>query len=419
MNRTRPLIPSGLLVLALLLGACGGTSPPSGSGSDAAAAGEGYERGPHRGRMLRDGNLALELQVYEQGVPPEFHVYLYRDGQPLRPQDAEVEVQLTRLDGEVNRFAFVPEGDFLKGGGVVNEPHSFAVEVVARVAGAEHRWNFDSFEGRVTIPAATAADAGITTEVAGPAAIADVLPLSGRLVPDSERVRAVTARFVGPVREVYRSAGDIVRAGDRLALVESNESLQAYAVTAPIAGTVLERHVNPGEIAGAEPLFVIVDQSSLWAELPLFPRDFGKVRPGQRVTLRSPEGGDPVEGRVLRLVPGDPQRGDAPGTQRVRVSVPNADRRWTPGQFVEAAVEVGSASVPLAVKRSALQAFRDFTVVFEQVGDTYEVRMLELGRQDAENVEVLGGLKPGVRYVTGNSYLIKADIEKSGASHDH
>jgi len=32
---------------------------------------------------------------------------------------------------------------------------------------------------------------------------------------------------------------------------------------------------------------------------------------------------------------------------------------------------------------------------------------------------VLGGLEPGTTFVTENSYLIKADIEKSGASHDH
>ena len=75
--------------------------------------------------------------------------------------------------------------------------------------------------------------------------------------------------------------------------------------------------------------------------------------------------------------------------------------------------------VPLAVKTSALQPFRDFTVVFEQVADTYEVRMLELGETQGEWVEVLGGLEPGAHYVTENSYLIKADVEKSGASHDH
>ena len=58
-------------------------------------------------------------------------------------------------------------------------------------------------------------------------------------------------------------------------------------------------------------------------------------------------------------------------------------------------------------------------VVYAQIGNEYEVRMLDLGRQDTDRAEVLGGLAPGTRYVTTNSYLVKADIEKSGASHDH
>ena len=84
-----------------------------------------------------------------------------------------------------------------------------------------------------------------------------------------------------------------------------------------------------------------------------------------------------------------------------------------------ARVTVGETKVPLAVARTGLQRFRDFDVVFERIGDTYEVRMLELGRSDATHVEVLEGLAPDAHYVVANSYLIKADIEKSGASHDH
>lgn len=45
--------------------------------------------------------------------------------------------------------------------------------------------------------------------------------------------------------------------------------------------------------------------------------------------------------------------------------------------------------------------------------------MLELGRQSPEWTEVLGGLKPGEAYVSENAFLIRADVEKSGASHDH
>jgi cobalt-zinc-cadmium efflux system membrane fusion protein len=89
------------------------------------------------------------------------------------------------------------------------------------------------------------------------------------------------------------------------------------------------------------------------------------------------------------------------------------------GAFLSADIEVAEHQVPLAVRRSGLQAFRDFTVVFAKIGNEYEVRMLELGRVAGEWVEVLGGLEPGTEYVSENSYIIKADIEKSGASHDH
>ncbi len=80
---------------------------------------------------------------------------------------------------------------------------------------------------------------------------------------------------------------------------------------------------------------------------------------------------------------------------------------------------IAEHAVPLAVRLSAIQRFRDFQVVFAKFEDSYEVRMLTLGRRDQEWVEVLEGLKPATEYVSENSYLIKADIEKSGASHDH
>lgn len=86
---------------------------------------------------------------------------------------------------------------------------------------------------------------------------------------------------------------------------------------------------------------------------------------------------------------------------------------------VAAEVAISSREVPLAVKESGIQRFRDFTVVFAQIGETYEVRMLELGQRDGDHAEVLNGLKPGTRYVTEQSFLIRQDIEKSGASHDH
>jgi cobalt-zinc-cadmium efflux system membrane fusion protein len=147
----------------------------------------------------------------------------------------------------------------------------------------------------------------------------------------------------------------------------------------------------------------------------VFPRDRTRLRAGLQVTVMAGDGRS-AAGTIDYLAPvGD----RASQTVTARVVLDNADARWTPGEFVEARVSVGETPVPLAVPLAAVQRFRDFDVVFAQVGETYEVRMLSLGRRDERFVEVRDGLAPGTVYVTDNSYLIKADIEKSGASHDH
>ena len=93
---------------------------------------------------------------------------------------------------------------------------------------------------------------------------------------------------------------------------------------------------------------------------------------------------------------------------------------WQPGLFVTASVVVEETEVPIAVKASGLQTFRDWDVVFMIDGASFEIAILELGRRDGDLVEVISSpLKPGTKYVTENSFVVKADILKSGASHDH
>ena len=386
-----------------------------------ASAASEYERGPNRGRLLREGDFALELRIFEDGVPPEYHVYLYRDGKLIAPTEATVVVELTRLGDKKDRFSFTPQDDHLVGSGTVTEPHSFSVVVTASEGGRTHRWAFDSFEGRTTIAAPIARDAGVKTELAGPATLSELRKLTGRVVPNAEQVRAVKARFPGTIQKVFKSVGEPVRAGDTLALVESNDSLQSYAVTAPISGMVMERHANPGEVASDEPLFVIADFSRLWVELSVFPRDLASLRVGQPVSLAPVDGAQMTAvGKIVRIAPVEgAAHGSLSGVYTARIALDNSSGQWAPGLFVRGEVKIGESRVPLAVKRTGLQAFRDFTVVYELIGETYEVRVLELGRQDSTHVEVLGGIEAGANYVSGNSFLIKADIDKSGASHDH
>lgn len=404
-----------IIFLATLLAACGRNAEHAAGHDHEASAAEDFERGPHRGRLLRDGNFSLEVTIYETGVPPQFRLYAYRNGKPVSPAQVSASILLRRLDGEENRFAFRAENDYLRGDATVHEPHSFDVEVTAGSDGADHQWQYATYEGRTTIPAAVAGEAGIEVAAAGPAVLRDTLELVGEIGLDANRHALVRARFPGIVRAVPVEQGQRIRRGQVLAQVEGNESMRTYPVTAPFDGIVLARHANAGDVAGENVLFEVADLSQVWVQLRAIGTDADRLAPGQAVRIRSATASAEAAGRIATLLP------VAGSGQSVvaRMVLPNTDGRWRPGMTVSATVTVASREVPLAVKESGLQRFRDFTVVFARVGDTYEVRMLELGARDGEHAEVLGGLKPGTSYVSAQSYLIKADIEKAGASHDH
>ncbi len=385
------------------------------SGHAAAAAPAEIPKGPHGGKRFEQDGFAIELAIYETGVPPEFHVYATQDGQPLAPDAVDVDVELTRVDGQVDRFTFKPLENYLRGQGVVVEPHSFDVLIKARHAGKAYQWDFASYEGRTQIPAEMAQEAGIAVATAGPATLTETLSLTGRVQADPERLAQVRARFPGVVQGNEARLGEHIRKGAVLARIQSNESLETYTLSAPIDGVILKRAVQLGMATGDEPLFVIADLSQLWVELEVFARHVGQVQTGQPVSVELLDG-TRLDGRINWVAP---LAMHASQSVQARVVLANAAGQLRPGQFVRAQVTVAEHPVDLAVRQSAVQRFRDFQVVFARFGETYEVRMLELGRQNGEWVEVLGGLKPGSEYVTGNSYLIKADIEKSGASHDH
>ncbi len=403
--------------IVLLLAACGGDAPApaAAEGDHGPAAAPEFERGPHRGRMLRKDDFAIEVTIFETGVPPQFRLYAYTNDKPLAPAAVQATIVLNRLGNITDPFEFTPEGDHLAGSGTVVEPHSFDVVVTAQHGGRKYRWSYESYEGRTTIPTAIAEASGVTMALAGPALIRDELALMGQVAINGDRYAEVRARFSGPVQSVRVNIGDSVKAGQTLATVENSDSLVTYSVTAPIGGVVLARHTNAGDVAGAEPLFEIADLSELWLELHAFGDDAGRLRAGMPIQIDRPQG-EAIATTVQRVLP---LASNASQTVIARALLPNPDGDWRPGMAVSADVIVNEREVPLAVKVSALQRFRDFTVVFARVDETYEVRMLELGERDGEHVEVLGGITPGTNYAVEQSFLIKADIEKSGASHDH
>ncbi|WP_348672478.1 efflux RND transporter periplasmic adaptor subunit [uncultured Abyssibacter sp.] len=256
----------------------------------------------------------------------------------------------------------------------------------------------------------------VKTAIAGPGQLRITRELTGRVHTDPARVSRVRPRYAGLIQSVSAQPWTRVTANQVLARVQSNDSLQSYDLRAPIGGWVVTRNAQVGEVTGSEPLFVIADLSELWVEFDVFDHDLDVVRVGQTVDIFGLHDNPVGQGVVDQL---SPLAIHAAQSVRARVIAPNPDGALRPGQYVHGELLVEAQPVDLLIPRSAVQRREGRSVVFEQVDDGYAQRPVELGRGNAESVEVLSGLEPGARVVVGNSYLMKADLDKSGASHQH
>ncbi|CAG4975343.1 efflux RND transporter periplasmic adaptor subunit [Novilysobacter luteus] len=295
---------------------------------------------------------------------------------------------------------------------------SHADEGAGHGAEAEEHGDEEASEVASTvIPTGIAEKSGIETQPAGPGVIADEHEVQGLLTPVEGRVAQVTARFPGPVRSLRANVGDHVRAGQTLATIESNLSLSTYGVAAPISGVVTARNASVGGPAGeGTPLFEIADLSQLWVDLHIFGADAQHIQPGVPVAVTRMSDGKTMHTTLERVLPG---MATASQSTVARATIDNADGQWRPGTAVKARITVAQQPVELLVPLSALQTMDGEDVVFVREGETYRAQPVELGARDASQVQVLSGLSKGDEVVVEESYLIKADIGKEGASHDH
>jgi len=283
---------------------------------------------------------------------------------------------------------------------------------------AHHEADEDSHNERdhSRITAHRATLSGIKTEKVGPRPIKETVSLFGRVALDPEHTAELGARFPALVRELHKVVGDNVKAGDVLAILENNDSLELYPIKAPISGTIISRHCSLGDLTGAEPLFTVSDLSFLVAELSLFPKDLDRVKLGQKLKVKSLASNSEATGFIYAI---SPIADEVSQSVLVRARLSETKNPWPVGLALSAELVLSERLVPLAVKSSAIQRLRDSNVVFAQINDDYEARTVSIGARDGDYVEVLDGILPGISYVSENSFLIKADIEKSSAAHDH
>lgn len=193
--------------------------------------------------------------------------------------------------------------------------------------------------------------------------------------------------------------------------------LTRYEIRAPLDGTVTDKRIAVGQaIKDDAEIFVVADLSSVWVELAVPARDVIAVHGGQKATVKATAFDASADGTVSYV---GALVGEQTRTATARIVLPNPKGIWRPGLPVTVELVADEAEVPVAVAADAVQDVGEGKAVYGRYGEYFEARPLKLGRSDGRNVEVLDGLQAGEKYAATNSFLIKADIGKAGASHEH
>jgi cobalt-zinc-cadmium efflux system membrane fusion protein len=409
---------------AIALQGCGGSST-----RDAEKAHDDHDdhheeeetaRGSRGGRLFERDGLGLELLIAEEGIPPEYRAYLYDEkGAQLPRVEGTLYVILERFGGRRDSIPFRAEGDRFRGTKTVEEPHSFTARIVLERGGARREWTYTQHEGRVALSPEAIERARLKTAPAGPREIAVGVETPGEVRLNGEAVVQVHPRYAGVVRRLAVRLGDTVKKGDLVAVVQSNESLADYEITAPIGGTVVNRETIDGQSVDHESILcTIADLSTVWVDFALYPQIAGKVRRGQHAMVRAAttENGLEASGTVSYVGPLLEQ------DTRVsygRIVLPNPQRRWQPGLYVTVKATVERVRALVAVPEEAIVRTSRGAAVFRAAGTEFELQPVVPGRTDGRWTEITEGLAPGDAVVVANAYLLKAELGKSEATHDH
>lgn len=216
------------------------------------------------------------------------------------------------------------------------------------------------------------------------------------LEAEVERQRRLAKRGIAATQALERAESELAQV---LAQAEAERlRLETFALRAPIAGTVLRRDGELGEIARpGEPMFWVGQASPLWAVVEVDEEDIPLVDPGQSVLIKVDAFPDrAITGMVAEITPkGDPVN----KSYRVRLSLP-ADAPLRIGMTVEANIVVREESGALLVPETAIVSGGEGAYVFVIRDGIAVARPVSVGVV-GEMAEVRNGLREGETVIVG------------------
>lgn len=218
----------------------------------------------------------------------------------------------------------------------------------------------------------------------------------------------------GAEADYGRSKAELTRARERLNLYGSKgENVdQTYVLASPIAGTVVEKAINPGQelrpdqmVSNAPPLFVITDPETLWIQLDASEKDLPLLGIGKAITIRSPAYRDDDFPAKITAVSDflDPTT----RTIKVRALIANTDHKLKSEMFVTADIGTDGQQELLVPARSVFFQGGKYFVFIDEGGGKYTRREVHTGDVRGPLVEILEGLREGEKVVNEGSLMLQ------------
>ncbi|MPZ45742.1 MAG: efflux RND transporter periplasmic adaptor subunit [Betaproteobacteria bacterium] len=249
-----------------------------------------------------------------------------------------------------------------------------------------------------------------------------------------ERAQRLYTEQIVPQKEFLRAQGELEKAATSLRAAREKlrllgispgsalgkEAASVFAVTAPFAGTIIEKAAVLGELSQPDKaLFTVADLSTVWIEGSVFEKDLAKVRVGAPAEITvTAFPGEVFKGKVAYL---SSVMDKETRTLKARIDVPNKDRRLIPEMFATALIQTGGAAKAILVPEEAIVLIQGVSTVFVEDAHGFEPRPVDPGEKLNGRVVLKNGIKPGDLVVVAGTYALKARMLKSqiGEGHAH
>lgn len=241
-----------------------------------------------------------------------------------------------------------------------------------------------------------------------------------------KRAESLRADSIVPEKEYLRAKGDVEKsraaataAREKVRMLgvgepREGEGASMFRVSAPFAGTVVEKTAVPGGLADpAKPIFTVADLSTVWIDASIFEKDLPRLAKGATAAVTTAAWpGEPAKGRVTYI---SSLMDRETRTVKARIEVPNKEGRLRPGMFANAAISVpaDTSAKTLLVPEDAIVLMDGKPTVFVRRENGFEPRTVTPGERRLGRVELKDGLDAGAEVVVAGAFELKARLQRS------